>query len=70
MLPNLERDITDLVCNERPLLDIFRAIKGELNQDLLSVLTPIAFIEGQAPKVIQAKQRLADREVQSTLVVQ
>jgi len=69
MLPHLERDITDLVCNARPLLDVFLAIKGELNQDLIVVLTPVAFIEGQAPKVIQAKQRLADREVQSTLVV-
>ena len=70
MLSHLERDITDLVCNARPLLDIFLAIKGELNQDLLAILTHVAFIEGQAPKVIQAKQRLADREVQSTLVVQ
>jgi len=69
MLPHLERDITDLVYNARPLLDILLAIKGELNQDLLTVLTHVAFIEGQAPKVIQAKQRLADREVQSTLVV-
>ena len=56
MLPHLERDIADLVCNVRPLLDIFLAIKGELNQDLLAVLSPIALIEGQAPKVIQAKQ--------------
>jgi hypothetical protein len=70
MLPYLERDIADLVCNARPLLDIFQAIKGELNHDLLAVLSPLVFIEGQAPKVIQAKQRLADREVQSTLVVQ
>ena len=69
MLPYLERDIANLVCNARLLLDIFLTIKGELNQDLLAILTPIAFIEGQAPKVIQAKQRLADREVQSTLVV-
>jgi energy-converting hydrogenase A subunit M len=53
----------------RPLLDIFLAIKGELNQDLLAVLPHVAFIEGLAPKVIQAKQRLADRKVQSTLVV-
>ena len=70
MLPHLERDIADLVYNARPLLDIFLAIKGELNQDLLVVLTPIAFIEGQAPKVIQAKQGLVDHEVQSTLVVE
>ena len=28
MLPNLERDIADLVCNARPLMDIFLAIKG------------------------------------------
>jgi hypothetical protein len=63
MLPYLERDIADLVCNARPLLDIFLAIKGELNQDLLAVLSPVAFIEGQAPKVIQAKQRLANCEV-------
>ena len=69
MLPHLERDIADLVYNARPLLDIFLAIKGELNQDLLVVLTHVAFIEGQAPKVIQAKQRLADHGVQSTLVV-
>ena len=69
MLPHLERDIANLVCCARPLLDMFLAIKGELNQDLLTVLTPIAFIEGQAPKVIQAKQRLVDHEVQSTLVV-
>ena len=69
MLPYLKRDIADLVCNSRPLLDIFLAIIGELNQDLLTVLSPVAFIEGQAPKVIQAKQRLPDREVQITLVV-
>jgi len=69
MLPYLERDIADLVSNARPLLDIFLAIKGELSPDLLVVLTPVAFIEGQAPKVIQTKQKLADREVQSTLVV-
>ena len=67
MLPYLKRDIADLVCNSRPLLDIFLAIIGELNQDL-TVLSPVAFIEGQAPKVIQAQQRLPDREVQSTLV--
>ena len=70
MPPYLERYIADLVCNARPLLDIFLAIKGELSQDLLVVLTPVAFIEGQAPKVIQTKQKLANREVQSTLVVQ
>ena len=69
MLPHLERDIADLVYNARLLLDIFLAIKGELNQDLVAVLTPIAFIEGQAPKVIQAKQRLAGHKVQSTLVI-
>ena len=35
MLPHLEKDIADLVCNAKPLQDIFLAIKGELNQDLL-----------------------------------
>jgi hypothetical protein len=62
MLPYLGRDITDL--------DIFLTIKGELNQDFLIVLSPIAFIKGQAYKVTQAKQRLADRELQGTLVIQ
>jgi hypothetical protein len=61
MLPYLGRDITDL--------DIFLTIKGELNQDFLVVLSPIAFIKGQAYKVTQAKQRLADRELQGTLVI-
>jgi hypothetical protein len=67
MLPYLEKDIADLICNAKPLQDIFLAIKGELSQDLLTVLSPAAFIEGQAPKVIQAKQRLADREAQNNL---
>ena len=69
MLPYLERDIVDLVCNARPLLDMFLTVRGELNQDLLTVLSPAAFIEDQAHKVIQARQRLADREAQSTLIV-
>jgi hypothetical protein len=68
MLPYLERDIADLVYNARPLLDIFLTIKGELNQDLLIVLYPAAFIESQAHKVIQARQRIADREAESTLI--
>ena len=42
MLPHLERDITDLVCNARPLLDMFLTVRGELNQDLLTVLSPAA----------------------------
>jgi hypothetical protein len=68
MLPYLERDITDLVCSARPLLDIFLTVRGELNQDLLTVLSPTTFIEGQAHKEIQARQRLADHEAQSTLI--
>lgn len=67
MLPHLEKDIADLVCNAKPLQDIFLAIKGELNQDLLAILSPTTFIEGQAPKVIRAKQRLANREAQNNL---
>jgi hypothetical protein len=70
MLPHLERDIADLVCNAKPLLDIFLTARGELNQDLLAVLSLAAFIEGQAHKVIQARRRLADRDLQSTLVSQ
>jgi hypothetical protein len=30
-------------------------------------LSPIIFIEGRAPKVIQVRRRLADREAQNTL---
>jgi DUF971 family protein len=43
-------------------------MRGELNQDLLAVLSPSAFIDGQAHKVIQARQRIADREAQNTLI--
>ena len=64
------KDIADLVYNAKPLQDIFLAIKGEPSQDLLIVLSPATFIEGQAPKVIWAKQRLADREAQNNLNAQ
>ena len=70
MLPHLEKDIADLVCNATPLYDIFLAIREELSQDLLTVLSPAAFIEGHAPRVIRAKQRLADREAQGNLDIQ
>ena len=46
MLPYLEKDIADLVCDAKPLQDIFLAIREELNQDLFVVLLPAAFIEG------------------------
>ena len=46
MLPYLEKDIADLVCNAKPLQDIFLDIKEELNQDLLAALSHAAFIEG------------------------
>ena len=62
MLPYLQRDKADLVQDARPLNDFFLTIRGELNQDLLDVLSPAAFIEGHAPKVIRAKQRLAELE--------
>lgn len=55
MLPHLEKDIADLACNAKQLHDIFLAIKGELSHDLLDVLSPTAFIEDYAPKVIRAK---------------
>jgi hypothetical protein len=53
MLPHLEKDIAHLACNAKPLHDIFLAIKGELSQDLLDVLSPTAFVEDYAPKVIR-----------------
>lgn len=46
MLPHLEKDIANLVCNAKPLQDIFSAIKEELSQDLLTVLSPAVFIQG------------------------
>ena len=55
MLPYLEKDIFDLVYDAKPLQNIFLAVRGELNQDLLAVLSPAVIIEGQAPKVTQAK---------------
>lgn len=69
MLPYLKRDKADLVQDARPLNDFFLAIRGEFNQDLLDVLLPTAFIEGHAPKVIRAKQRLAKCEAQDSLGV-
>lgn len=48
MLPHLEKDIADLVCNAKLLHDIFLAIREELSQDLLAILSPAAFIEGHA----------------------
>ena len=51
LLPYLEKDIANLVCNARPLHDIFLAIRGELNQDLLDALSPAAFIEGYLSRV-------------------
>jgi hypothetical protein len=68
MLPCLERDIANLVHDARPLLDIFVTAIGEMNQDLLAILSLAAFIESQAHKVIQARQRIADREAQSALI--
>lgn len=70
MLPYLEKDIADLVCNARPLLDIFLSIREELNQGLLAVLSLAAFIESQAHKVILAKQRLTKHATQDILVAQ
>ena len=55
MLPHLEKDIADLACNAKPLYDIFLAIREELSQDLLVVLSPTAFIKGHDPRVIRAK---------------
>ena len=54
-LPYLEKDIVDLVCNATPLYDVFSVIREELSQDLLTVLSPTAFIKGHAPRVIIAK---------------
>ena len=53
MLPYLQRDKADLVQDARPLNDFFLAIRGELNQDLLDVLSHVAFIEGHAPKALE-----------------
>lgn len=50
MLPHLEKDIADLVWNAKPFHDIFLAIREELGQNLLEVLSPAAFIEGYAPR--------------------
>ena len=55
MLPHLEKGIANLACNAKPLYDIFLAIREELSQDLLVVLSPTAFIKGHAPRVIIAK---------------
>lgn len=55
MLPHLEKDIADLLYNAKPLYDIFLAIREELSQDLLVILSPVAFIEGHDPRVIRAK---------------
>jgi hypothetical protein len=55
-------DVPRVVQDARPLNDLFLAIREELNLDLLDVLSPAAFIEGRAHKVIRAKQRLAKRE--------
>ena len=62
MLPHLQKDVANLLQNATPLYDLFLAVRGELSQDLLDVLSPAAFIEGFAPRVIRAKQRLTDRE--------
>ena len=53
MLPYLQRDKADLVQDARPLNDFFLTIRGELNQDLLDVLSHVAFIEGHAPKALE-----------------
>jgi len=68
--PTLSAEIRDQlqsICDAKSLQDTFLAIRGELSQNLLAVLSPATFIEGHAPKVIQARQRLADREAQNTL---
>lgn len=44
MLPHLEKDIADLVCNATPLYDMFLVIREELSQDLLTVLLLAVFI--------------------------
>jgi hypothetical protein len=50
MLPYLEKDIVDLVRNAKPLLDIFLAINGELNQDLLVILSPLLLLKARPPR--------------------
>lgn len=66
MLPYLEKDNQSSLRREAPS-GHHPGYQGELDQDLLVVLLPTAFIEGQASKVTQTKRRLADREAQNTL---
>lgn len=67
MLSHLQKNVADLVQNAIPLHDLFLTVRGELSEDLLGVLLPTTFIEGFTPRVIRAKQRLADREAQDNL---
>lgn len=69
MVPHLEKNIADLVEDANPIREIFLAIKNELSPELLEVLLPASYIEGQASKLKKAQKNLADHAVQEALVV-
>lgn len=61
MLGYLEKDVVDLVRDAEPIRSAFRAIKDQLSPELFSALSLVAYIEGHESKIVEAKNRLADR---------
>jgi hypothetical protein len=56
-----------LVHSVEPIYVILKTIKSQLNPELVSAINPVAFIEGQEFKLIEAINNLVDRFVQQNL---
>jgi len=62
LINHLELDISILVQDAESIREIFKQIKDDLPSFLKEIIQPAAFLEGNAPKFLNAQSRLAALE--------
>ena len=56
----LHQDISQLVCNAKPIRAILEKLEGQLPESIEEALTPAAFIGSHRVQVLRAQKHLAD----------